>query len=484
MSWRSSRSEWWSYGFLALAAAVAVCLQVLPIRAEVELAPAYPVEAQQPQSEVPPEASRNIGGTANELADRAIEGPLLTLDLRAPEFDDNSAVTIPLGNSELTASRLSAAPGPSQSSKNDQTDAIDDEPAPSAAPTPEELTPELIGLREKVRKVLAMYYPRHQNARDNNAWEIMHAVVAYGVDTQIYKNGPRGAKVNAIGWLCYNYPCAGERMMVANRGKLEARRGVGVQGHHGQFLAILAQSRLTADYPMYVGGKQFTLADLIDYEQQNCFAGEELTFKLIALMHYLDSDETWTNRDGETWSIQRLIREELAQPIRGVACGGTHRLMGFSYAINKRIKRGEPVVGEFRRAEIFINDYQRYTFGLQNRDGSFSTEWFVRKGANPDIDRRIKTSGHILEWIAFSVSEEELRQPRMIKAVDYIADLLATRGRHKWEIGPLGHALHGLAVYDSRVFRPVDLPESQTIVESKDGSEPAIEARRDVESTR
>jgi hypothetical protein len=357
-------------------------------------------------------------------------------------------------------------------------------PHPSGESTPSassELTPELTALRDKVRKALAMYYPRHQNTRDNNPWEVMHAIIAYHVDTLVFKGGPGGEKVNAIGWLCYNYPSAGEQMLFLNGDKIEARRGPGVQGHFGQFLAILAQSHVKADYPMQVGTRQFTLADLIEHEKSNCTAGEELTFKLISLSHYLDSDATWKTRDGQDWSIQRLIQEELKQPIRGAACGGTHRLMGFSYAVRKRTQHGKPMTGEFRRAQIFTQDYHRYTFGLQNPDGSFSTEWFVRKGNNPDIDRRLKTSGHILEWIGFSLSDQELRDPRMIKAVDYLASLLLANDKHTWEIGPLGHSLHALRIYDRRVFKPADPMPAPTIVEtSSDAALPsAASAGRD-----
>lgn len=335
---------------------------------------------------------------------------------------------------------------------------------PNSSPSAD-LSPELITLGDKVRETLAMYYPKHQNTRDNTPWEVMHAIIAYGVDTQLFKGGPSGERVNAVGWMCFNYPCAGERMLFVNRGKVDARRGVGVQGHAGQFLAILAQSHVKDDYPLHVSGKDFTLADLIEHEKETCVAGEELTFKLISLMHYLDSDATWTTRDGQEWSIQRLVREELKQPIRGAACGGTHRLMGFSYAVNKRIQRGKPVVGEFGRAQTFINDFHRYTFSLQNADGSFSTEWFTRRGDSPDVDRRLKTSGHILEWIAFSLSDDELRDPRMIKAVDYVTTILHDNPKHTWEIGPLGHALHALAIYHGRVLKSTGPAWPQTLVE-------------------
>jgi hypothetical protein len=281
----------------------------------------------------------------------------------------------------------------------------------------------------------------------------MHAIIAYGVNTQIFKDAPGGQPANAVGWMCYNYPCAGQRILFINRGKIDASRGVGVQGHGGQFLAILAQSHVKDDYPMRAEGKSFTLSDLIEREKETCVAGEELTFKLIALMHYLDSDATWTTPDGQEWSIQRLVREELKAPIRGAACGGAHRLMGFSFAVNKRIARGKPIIGEFRRAQVFLQDYHRYTFSLQNPDGSFSTAWFERKGNDPSIDRRLKTSGHILEWIAFSLTDNELRDPRIIKAVNYLSTILLENDKHTWEIGPLGHGLHALAIYNERVFK-------------------------------
>ena len=243
-------------------------------------------------------------------------------------------------------------------------------------------------------------------------------------------------------------------MLYLDRGNLVARKGPGLQGHFGQFLAILAQSRLPINYPMLVHGKSFTISDLVECEKSDCQPGEELTFKLIGLMHYLDSDATWTSRYGEDWSIPRLINEELKQPIRGAACGGTHRLMGFSYAVNKRIQRGKPLTGEFVRAQKFINDYHRYTFSLQNPDGSFSTQWFTRREADPDVGRRLKTTGHIAEWLAFSLSDKELRDPRVTKAIDYLATILLADQNRSWEIGPVGHGLHALALYNTRLSAP------------------------------
>ncbi|MEX0939077.1 MAG: hypothetical protein WDZ59_14535 [Pirellulales bacterium] len=313
--------------------------------------------------------------------------------------------------------------------------------------------PQLATLPDRLDGVLELYQGKMLNTQSHGPWEIMHAIIAYGVDTQIRIDGPSGEPVTAIGWLCFNRPAAGQRLLYTGRqGELAAMRGPGLQGHDGQFLAILAQSKVMPDYPIKVGERDFTVADLVEYEQKTCVAGTELTFKLIGLSHYLESDATWTSENGQQWSIERLIREEIAQPIRGATCGGTHRLMGLSYAIQRRVRQGLPITGEFRRAEIYTSDYHKYTFKQQNSDGSFSTAWFSGRGNDADLDTRLRTTGHILEWMAFSLPKDGLTDPRTVQAVEYLTGLLHDNSSRRWEIGPLGHALHALALYRDRAL--------------------------------
>jgi hypothetical protein len=314
------------------------------------------------------------------------------------------------------------------------------------------LSAEMRRLRDDIRGTLAHYQARPLNTRDHNCWELMHSIVAYGIQSRVLLGGTSGEPVNAIGWLCYGNPVGGQKLVSVERGRLSVAKGPRVQGHHGQFLAIVAQSRVRTDYPIEIGGESFTLADLIESEKLGCQAGTELTFKLIALAHYLDSDSTWRNSAGESWSISRLIQEEIKSPIIGAACGGTHRLMGLSYAVNERLKQGGALDGQFMRADRYVRDYHRYTFSLQNSDGSFSTDWFKSQAAKPDVERRLQTTGHILEWMSYSVPAETLDDPRLVKAVVYLTRLLATDPERTWAIGPLGHGLHALAVYYDRQF--------------------------------
>jgi hypothetical protein len=334
---------------------------------------------------------------------------------------------------------------------------------PTASQEPEiVITPELLELRSRLRECLAYYYFRPENVALRSPWGAMHAMIAYGVDSQLIAGDKR---VNAIGYLSYNGICNGQQLFYSQNGKLLARIGPGVQGHAAQYLAMLAQSRVKTDFPIQADGLRFTVADLIQHEKDTCRPKTELTFKLIAFMHYLKSDDKWKSNDGQDWDIPRLIKEELAQPIVGAACGGTHRMTGFSYAVRKRQQRGEAFTGQWQRAKTFVDDFHQYAFRLQNPDGSFSTNWFAGRGDDGPPSRRLETTGHITEWLAYSLDKEQLVEPRMIKSVSYLTNLLIDNRDEKWGIGPLGHGLHALALYDERIFggkpgtRAVELAE-------------------------
>jgi hypothetical protein len=89
---------------------------------------------------------------------------------------------------------------------------------------------------------------------------------------------------------------------------------------------------------------------------------------------------------------------------------------------------------------------------MQNPDGSFSSDFFRRSGNWGDIDRKLKTTGHILEWLVFSLPHNELDHPQVLRAIDFLCNLLAANRYYDWENGPLGHGIRALALYDERAF--------------------------------
>jgi hypothetical protein len=324
------------------------------------------------------------------------------------------------------------------------------------------LSSEMALLREKARKTLAVYRSRMLNTRDNTPWEVLHAAIAFGCDTKMRWASPAGQEVNAIGMLCWNVPMSGYQLFSqAGDGTVAAEVGYAVQGHPGQFLGVLAQSHVPIEYPMLVNGRNYTVADLVENEKRTCRSGIELTFKLIGLSHYLKSDTVWRSASGETWSLSRLIREELQEPINGATCGGTHRLFGLSFAVERRKHRNEPIDGEFWRANKYVEDFQRYAMSLQNDDGSFSTDFFAGRSASPDPERRLWSTGHTLEWLAFSLPADQLDDPMMTKGIGYLSEFLVEGNHPRFGftgvrtevVGSVHHALHALLIYDRRVWK-------------------------------
>ena len=309
-------------------------------------------------------------------------------------------------------------------------------------------------LRVRIAQTLATYQRRPLNTAQNTPWEVMHGFIAFGIPTQVRVGGPAGDLVNAIGWSNMGGRCRGQVMLAASGDRLTALKGFGVQGHSAQYLAILAQCRVAANSPIAVNGKNFTVADLIEEEKLSCKEKTELTFALISLAHYLPTDAEWKSRDGKDWSLERLVEEEIVQPIRGAPCGGTHRLFGLAYGCQRRLRATGQLDGVYLRADKYVRDYQQFALTkLQNRDGSFSTEWFKYPADRADdIDRKIQTTGHILEWLVASLSQEQLYDTRVVAAAEFLSSALAREPSREWKIGPLGHALHALNIYQERAW--------------------------------
>jgi len=323
---------------------------------------------------------------------------------------------------------------------------------PTGAPPPR--TQRFERLRMQIARTLELYQRRPLNTAHHTPWEVMHGFIAFGIPTQVRVGGPAGDLVNAIGWSNMGGRCRGQ-VMLANRGdRITAQIGPGVQGHQSQYLAILAQCRVSARSPIVLESGTFTVADLIEEEKLACKEKAELTFALIALAHYLPTDAVWTARDGKEWSLAKLVEEEIAQPIRTAACGGTHRLFGLAYGCQCRQRHAGRLDGVYVRADRYVRDYQQFALTkLQNRDGSFSTEWFKYLADRPDdIDRKVQTTGHILEWLVASVPQQQLYDNRIVTAAEFLASALAREPSRDWKIGPLGHALHALNIYQERAW--------------------------------
>ncbi len=323
-----------------------------------------------------------------------------------------------------------------------------------------QLSPQMAAVRDAVRAALARLANHPFNTRDNTPAQVMELCLAFGCDAKIGYGGSSGKKVNALGVLCWNYPCAGYRLLRESEGRALGRVGYGLQTRPSQFLAVLAQARVPIDYQIRVSDFQGTVADLVEFEKLNCRSGDDLSHTLIGLAHYLEDDQSWENDLEEEWSVERLVREEAARSASTSDPDVTDRLMGLSYAVDRRKQRGEPLDGVFLQAAEHVNKFHDYALSVQNPDGTWHPSFFAYRGTSREASGALRSTGHVLEWLVFSLPEERLEDPRVVRSVAYVAKLLGSKGA-RWsatsmsdpDFAALMRAVHALSMYDRRVFQ-------------------------------
>ncbi len=325
-----------------------------------------------------------------------------------------------------------------------------------------ELAPALAALREKIRRTLATYQQMPFNSRQNTPDEIIDYCLALGCDAEITLLAAEGERrANGIMCLCWNYPCAGYRPLTMIDGHVSARLGFGLQSRPSQLLAALALARVPASYPMRVGNSMCSVADLVESEKLSCRSGTDMSLKLIGLAYYADAP-AWKNDLDEEWSLQKIIKEELAQPTLAPGGAGLDCLLGLSYALSRHEKRNLPVEGQFDRVKKYTSEFQNYAFGIQNSDGSWGY-YLSGKGANRDDEAGLRSSGYVLQWLALSLPEDRLDDPAMAAGMTYLINALNSQRYlnnlpvlSTLEIAGAMRALHALAIYDERLFKPSD----------------------------
>jgi hypothetical protein len=58
----------------------------------------------------------------------------------------------------------------------------------------------------------------------------------------------------------------------------------------------------------------------------------------------------------------------------------------------------------------------------------------------------------MLEWLVYSLPEDQLQDPRLVAAVNCLNEIMWRNRNNKLEIGPQGHALHALILYQQRLY--------------------------------
>ncbi|MCA9110706.1 MAG: hypothetical protein KDA52_12205 [Planctomycetaceae bacterium] len=309
---------------------------------------------------------------------------------------------------------------------------------------------------------------RYMDANQHRPWQIMHGLVGLRRDLEL-RDGNH--KVNAIEWLSNGATFKGQHWFEVTEHGAKARGYNGTpyefEGHVNQTLALLAMSNLPASHQFKVaGGRTINMADLVNHAKLHITTREEITWTLWFLTHYVDIDAEWTNVDGELWSIEELVKLQTRANVLTAPCGGTHGLFAIAYARNAHLYKHGDLRGAWLDADQKIQRYIELARSQQNRDGSFSTEYFKGPGYSRDFNERLKASGHMLEWLMMSLPHKRMNEPWVRRAVASVATDLVHNAARPAETGPMYHAVHSLVLYRDRMVQS-EKPETKSLAVTK-----------------
>lgn len=332
--------------------------------------------------------------------------------------------------------------------------------APSSPTSPGVLRPQAKSDRLIRERVFAAI----DNARSRDLltthgfWTVFHGILGLGLNVTL-QNPETGQRVNALDYIASGGTVRGLEFIPTKFGLdvRDVRTGAlqfVAQGHQDQFIAEMAQWGIPADKKFVVNGREYTYMDFVRHAQMRAkvTSNQELSWAIVVIGQYLGTDLTWTNGDGEKLSYEDIVRYELNQSVETAACGGTHRLFGLTWAYYHHLRNGGKTTGVWQDVVKHTRKYQKLAKQYQNPDGSFSTSHFRDRGDAPDIKVRISSSGHILEWLALSLSDQELHETWVQEAVNALALMFLDVQDQDVDGGAMYHAVHGLLLYYARVY--------------------------------
>jgi hypothetical protein len=334
-------------------------------------------------------------------------------------------------------------------------------------------------LRLTQRRLLIAESP---NGKPNSPWQIMHGVLALRHNLEL--RTPRGT-VNAIAWISRDPVFRGDHWFESTRFGGRAHPfsvPYHFEGHVNQFLALLTMSNLPLDHKFGVdGGKGFvTMADMVRHAQMMVNANEEISWTLWFLTHYLDPDAVWTNYNGERWGMEKLVAIQTGQNVTTAPCGGTHGLFALAYARNAYMQKYKVKTTELRgtwlEANQKIEEHIAKAKAWQNRDGSFSAHFYREPGHTEDPTDRLKSSGHMLEWLMMAVPQQDLKENWVRYGVYRVAADLVQFSNQEIDPGPLYHAAHAITLYRERATPKQITPKNPKPLDSQLATQPKTPA--------
>jgi hypothetical protein len=170
--------------------------------------------------------------------------------------------------------------------------------------------------------------------------------------------------------------------------------------------------------------------------------------------------------------MERLVRTQTQASVLNAPCGGCHQLFALSLARNAYIRKYGRLRGAWLEADQKLQQHIAAAQTLQNKDGSFSVQFFKGSEHSDEFEKRIKSSGHMLEWLMAALPERRLKEYWVRHAIETLARDLITHSKEGAEPGALYHAVHSLVLYRERVAPLPVVPPATPMPEPELAAEP------------
>lgn len=308
---------------------------------------------------------------------------------------------------------------------------------------------------EQLELAISVTSRRYLTANTHSPWQIFHGILALKKDFLLKVDDQ---KVSAIEWIATSNPKWDNEpwLQVTEFGGRfhKFTRAYAFEGHPSQSLALLSQSNLPPSFVFKAGDREITIHDIIRNTMMEVNDKEEITWVLWALNNYLKPEARWQNKTGEPWSIERLVQIQVDANVNNGACGGNHGLFALARARDKAARGGKQLRGAWLQADHKVKQYLEFARVLQNSDGSFSANFYEGPEFSKDLNSRLNTTGHTLEFVVNGLPTERLNEQWVRNAVWRLSKDLADNRHQQADCGPLYHSLNALITYRDRIKPP------------------------------
>lgn len=324
-------------------------------------------------------------------------------------------------------------------------------------------------IQRQIDDALDFTYTRRLDTKVNAAWQIIHGCIPFKQDFLIRHDGEDVRAVEFLfggntveGWEfepgVVLDPATGRRGLRAIP-RPGSNRG---QGHEDQWLGYLSGCQMPLDTKITAAGATYTLHDYLAQIEHDVPRNmeQEYSWTLMALAFYRDYNYTWTAGDGNQWNVEKLVEIELDHDIATSPCGGSHRIVGLTMALNKCKAQGGKIEGVWKRLDDRVRELVARVKEYQNSDGALSSNFFNRPGKSVDLADAMGSAGHVLEFLTVAMSDEELKEPWVTRAVLAQCKMFRQTKKVDVECGALYHSASALRIYRERMYGPKSFGEN------------------------